>query len=91
LNVRVHLLIEGKVQGVFFRQYAKEKALQNGIHGWVRNLPDGRVEAVFEGDDVAVQESIEFCRAGPRGSHVTSVVASNEKYLGEYDDFSILS
>ena len=90
MNVRVHLLIDGNVQGVFYRHHVKEKAIQNGIRGWVKNLPDGRVEAIFEGDQVAVQQIVEFCRAGPRGSHVTSVEASNEKYLGEYDDFSIL-
>jgi acylphosphatase len=90
LNMRVHLLIEGRVQGVFFRRHTREKAIQNGLRGWVRNLPDGRVEAVFEGDDLAVRRIVEFCRVGPRGSHITRVEVIDEKYLGEYGDFSIL-
>ena len=89
LNVRVHLLIEGKVQGVFFRNHTKEKAIQEGVYGWVKNLPDGRVEAIFEGDHLSVQRIIEFCRTGPIGSRVKKVEVTNEMYLGEYDDFSV--
>ena len=89
MNVRVYLLIEGMVQGVFLRHYTKEKAIQEGVYGWIKNLPDGRVEAIFEGDHLAVQRIIEFCSAGPGGSRVTKVEATNEKYRGEFDNFSV--
>lgn len=89
MKVRVHLLIEGKVQGVFFRQQTKEKALQEGVYGWVKNLPDGRVEAILEGDHPAVQRILEFCSSSPGGSSVTKVETTNEKYLDEFDNFSI--
>ncbi|OGD46897.1 acylphosphatase [Candidatus Bathyarchaeota archaeon RBG_16_48_13] len=89
MNVRVHLLIEGKVQGVFFRNHTKEKAIQEGVYGWVKNLPDGRVETIFEGDHLAIQRIIEFCSTGPGGSNVTKVEVTNEKYLGDFDNFSV--
>jgi len=89
LNVRVHLFIEGKVQGVFFRHHTKEKAIQEGVYGWIKNLPDGRVEAIFEGDHLAVQRIIEFCTASPGESSVTNVESTNEKYRGEFDNFSV--
>lgn len=57
---RVHLWISGRVQGVFFRVYAQKEAVRLGLSGWVKNLPDGRVEALFEGDDVAVDKMLEW-------------------------------
>jgi acylphosphatase len=89
LKVRVHLLIEGKVQGVFFRHHTKEKATQERVYGWVKNLPDGRVEAILEGDHPAVERIVEFCSSSPEGSSVTKVEATSEKYLGEFDNFSV--
>lgn len=76
---RVHLFISGRVQGVFFRAYAKAKAEQLRIAGWIRNLPDGRVEAVFEGEKARVDEMIKWCYKGSSGSVVTEVeVKENE-------------
>jgi acylphosphatase len=61
------------VQGVFFRYETRERARGRGLGGWVRNLPDGRVEAVFEGPADAVEAMVEWCRSGPRGASVTDV------------------
>ncbi|MDG6218388.1 MAG: acylphosphatase [Candidatus Thermoplasmatota archaeon] len=69
----VHVYIKGKVQGVFFRANTKEQAEKLGIHGWVRNLNDGRVEAVFEGEADAVEALISWCQKGPPLSHVQEV------------------
>ena len=66
MEARAHVIVGGRVQGVFFRQRTKGKAEYMGITGWVRNLPDGRVEAVFEGDEEAVKKLAEFCKRGPQ-------------------------
>lgn len=69
----VHVFIEGKVQGVFYRQSTYAKATQLGIKGWVRNLIDGRVEAVFEGEESSLIEIISWCKLGPPLANVKSV------------------
>ncbi|MGB9761499.1 MAG: acylphosphatase [Caldimicrobium sp.] len=86
---RVRVLISGKVQGVFFRAYTKEEADKLGVKGWVRNLPDGRVEALFEGEDEAVNEMIKWCHKGSPSSKVTKVEVFEEPYVGEFKDFKI--
>lgn len=86
---RVRVYISGKVQGVFFRAYTKEEADKLGIKGWVRNLPDGRVEALFEGPAEAVEEMIKWCHRGSPSSKVISVEVEEEPYRGEFKDFSI--
>jgi len=73
--VRRHVFVSGNVQGVFFRYEARERARLRGVSGWVRNLPDGRVEAVFEGPEDAVEAMVAWCREGPRGAEVTDVEA----------------
>ena len=70
---RAHVWVSGYVQGVNFRWRTTERARSRGVSGWVRNLPDGRVEAVFEGDEDAVRSMIEFCREGPRLADVNDV------------------
>ena len=65
--------IYGRVQGVFFRQWSIGHARTLGVNGWVRNLSDGAVEAVFEGDDPQVESMVEWCREGPRGADVQNV------------------
>lgn len=86
---RVHVFISGKVQGVWFRAYTKEEADRLGLKGWVRNLPDGRVEAVFEGDEQAVEEMVRWCHKGSPMSRVERVEVQEEPYRGEFEDFSI--
>lgn len=76
---RLHAYVEGKVQGVYFRATARDRALDLGVVGWVRNLPDGRVELVAVGERDALDALAEFCHQGPPGARVTRVVAE----LGE--------
>lgn len=75
---------------MFFRSRTKAKARKAGVTGWVRNLPDGRVEAIFEGDEKAVGVMIEFCKIGPPRALVKNVEAWRETYTGEYRDFRII-
>jgi acylphosphatase len=79
---RKHALVHGRVQGVFFRDATRRKAASRGVAGWVRNRPDGAVEAVFEGEPQAVEEMIEFCRQGSRGAEVDRVDVSDEEPEG---------
>ena len=72
-KVRAHVFIKGRVQGVLFRYTTRDEANLRGVKGWVRNLRDGRVEAVFEGDKNKVDELIEFCHYGPPAAKVSSV------------------
>jgi len=88
-NVRAHVLVDGYVQGVFFRAFTRDNALQLGVKGWVRNLPDGRVEAVFEGSMDKVAEMVRLCKAGPLGARVVNVDVSWQPYTGDFDIFSV--
>lgn len=73
MKVQAKILISGIVQGVFFRREITDLARRLGIVGWVRNLPDGRVEALAEGDKSRIEELIRFCHVGPAGARVRSV------------------
>ena len=88
-KIRAHVFIRGKVQGVYFRQNTKQAATRRGVTGWVRNLPDGRVEAIFEGYNADVNEVIEWCHVGPAKSKVEDVDVIFEKYTGELANFTI--
>ncbi len=90
MKVRVHVIVSGRVQGVFFRYETKKEALKRGVKGWVRNLPTGEVEAVFEGEKEDVEEMIKFCRKGPPLAKVKDVKVSWEEYKGEFEDFKII-
>jgi len=72
-RTRVHVYVSGRVQGVFFRATTRETARERGVDGWVRNLDDGRVEAVFEGPEAAVDALVEFCHQGSPAANVTEV------------------
>jgi acylphosphatase len=87
--VRAHVYVSGRVQGVFFRDETQDEAVRQGVTGWVRNLPDGRVEAIFEGEKDKVDRLVEFCRLGPHRGRVTRVEASLEDYRGEFRDFQV--
>ena len=86
---RMRIFISGRVQGVFFRAYTRETAMTLNLTGWVRNLYDGSVEALFEGDDTNVQSMLEWCKKGPPHAVVRHVDASEEPYTGEFRDFRI--
>lgn len=86
---RVHVYISGRVQGVFFR--AETQRAANGFHltGWVRNMSDGRVEAVFEGEDANVDKMLDWCYIGPPAARVEDVLSKEESYSGECLGFMI--
>lgn len=88
-RMRAHVLVSGSVQGVNFRSSARREAQLNGVTGWVRNNPDGRVEAVFEGEEDAVRRVVAWCSHGPRGAWVEDVEAEWEAYTGEFPRFEI--
>ncbi|RNJ76266.1 MAG: acylphosphatase [Nitrosopumilus sp. D6] len=88
-NVRARILVTGKVQGVFFRQMLKVTAVKNDVRGWVRNLDDGRVEAVLEGERNGIDSVIEWSRKGPANSRVTNITIHDEKYTDEFSDFDV--
>ncbi len=90
MKARCHVFVSGKVQGVFFRANTRDLALLLGINGFVRNLPDGRVEAVFEGDKEKIEKMIEFCKEGPPGAIVEKIDVNWEEYKGEFKDFKII-
>lgn len=77
-QIRAHVVISGRVQGVGYRFSTEDQANDLGINGWVRNLPDGRVEAVFEGTRATVEEMIQWCHQGPRGAVVKDVAIEYE-------------
>ena len=87
---RVRLFVKGKVQGVFFRQALKVMAKKNNVNGWVRNLNDGRVEAVLEGEDVDVSTIVEWAHAGSANARVEDIEIKNEKYAEEFTKFEVL-
>ena len=80
--IRRKIVVQGHVQGVFFRETTRRRADAAGVAGWARNLPDGSVEAVFEGEADAVERLIEFCREGPRGARVDWVDVASEEPEG---------
>jgi acylphosphatase len=86
---KVHVLISGRVQGVFFRAETHRAAIGLSLTGWVRNVPDGRVEAVFEGEDANVDKMLAWCHVGPPAARVQEVIAEEEPYTGEFRNFSI--
>lgn len=86
---RVHIFVTGLVQGVSFRYYTRQEAVRCGVSGWVRNLPDGRVEAVAEGDEAGVDRWTGWCREGPRSARVEQVEVLPETPTGEFQGFRI--
>ncbi len=88
-RVRAHVFVEGFVQGVFFRDSTRRRARELGLVGWVRNLPDGRVEVVFEGEEPAVEAAVAFLREGPPHAQVHHVQVDYGVYTGEFPDFQV--
>ena len=89
MKVRAHIFISGMVQGVFFRSETRHEAKNRGVKGWVRNIPDGRVEAIFEGEQENVKELIDFCKRGPPEARVTNIDIIWENYTGEFRNFEV--
>ena len=87
---RVHILVSGKVQGVFFRQALKVIAKKNNVFGWVRNLTDKRVETILEGDSQSVNLVIKWIRIGSANSRVDNVETTNEEFRNEFSTFEVL-
>jgi acylphosphatase len=81
-RIRYRVVVEGRVQGVWFRESTRRAAEELGVSGWVRNLSDGRVEAVFEGPELAVIRAVEWTRSGPPRAVVTSLEQTAEKPEG---------
>ena len=89
MTKRARLVVTGRVQGVFFRWYTKLKAEELRLAGTVRNLPDGSVEVVCEGDEAQVEQLIAWCRRGPDSAHVTSVDVQWQEPQANFRDFTI--
>ena len=87
-RTRAHVHVSGTVQGVFFRATTRDEARRQGVDGWVQNLEDGRVEAVFEGSEDAVEMMVAFCHEGSDAAHVEDVEIAYEDPQGE-DGFEI--
>ena len=88
-KTRVHVLISGKVQGVWYRASTQAKAQQLGITGWVRNTRDGKVEAVFEGDEATIQQMILWCHQGPPQAKVNTVEVREQPSSDSFHEFFI--
>lgn len=88
-KARVHLIISGRVQGVFFRAETQRAAQLYGVTGWVRNLRDGTVEAVVEGDKTDVLSLLNWCKKGPPIARVDHVKTRWQDYAGEFDAFNV--
>lgn len=86
---RLEVLVQGRVQGVFFRASAQEEALRLGLCGVVHNLPGGDVRAVFEGGEEALARMLAWCRVGPPGARVDRVLPTFGEATGEFDGFSV--
>jgi acylphosphatase len=89
MMVRAHVFVSGMVQGVFFRSETRDEAKKHGVNGWICNIPDGRVEAVFEGEQENVRALIEFCKRGPPRARVTNTDVIWENYVGEFRNFEV--
>lgn len=87
---RCHVHITGKVQGVWFRESTRQEADRLGVKGWVQNLPDGRVEGVFEGPDEAVDALVTWCHTGPSNARVDQVQVDAQDATGEFTQFQVL-
>jgi acylphosphatase len=88
-KIRAHIIVRGKVQGVYFRQNAQRICNESGVTGWVVNANDGSVEAILEGGKGSVEDAISWFKVGPPNAHVEKIELSYDKYSGEFQDFKI--
>ncbi len=89
-DLRVRLIVEGRVQGVCFRDSTRRKALELGVHGWVKNRIDRSVEVLAEGQEDNLLKLVEWCHRGPPYAEVRRVKETREEYKGEFDSFDIV-
>ena len=87
--IRAHVFISGHVHGVFYRASTQRQAQAYGLRGWVHNLSDGRVEALFEGEQAVVERMLAWCRSGPPNAYVTDVEVRYEPFTGEFTGFGM--
>jgi len=88
-RARAHVVVSGKVQGVYFRSETRDQALALGVTGWIRNRTDGTVEGVFEGDREMVEKLVRWCWQGPPAAEVSNVQVEWQDYTGECSGFKI--
>ncbi len=88
-KIRIHLIIEGRVQGVWFRESARQEAIRKGIVGWVRNRSDGTVETIAEGPFDRIQGFVSWCEQGPPSARVDRVHQKEEVWTGEFSFFEV--
>lgn len=88
-KVRADVVVTGLVQGVFFRASTRDEAKRLSLRGWVKNRPNGSVEALFEGEKADVEAVVRWCRKGPLGARVEDLRVEWKKYSGEFDAFEI--
>jgi len=88
-RVRAHVIVSGRVQGVFFRAETRQAARRIGVSGWVRNLPDGTVEAVFEGTRAQVDAMLDWCRQGPPTARVDDLQVQEQAATGAFSGFDV--
>ena len=86
---RIHIFVTGRVQGVFFRQSTKVMAIKNNVKGWVRNLDDGRVEIVAQGETQDIDNLAHWCKTGPANSRVDEFELSEENITDEFENFEV--
>lgn len=89
-QAQIHVIISGRVQGVFFRHYTQKYAIQNNLTGWVKNRSDGSVEAVFEGNECDIALMLDWCRNGPPSASVSEVAITHEEPTDAFPDFRIV-
>jgi len=89
MKARAHVFLSGRVQGVFFRVETRNEANKRNVAGWVRNTSDGRVEAIFEGENEDMEKLVAFCKSGPPGAQVTKIDVQMEEYASEFSGFKI--
>jgi acylphosphatase len=89
-NKRVHIIVSGIVQGVFFRANTLQEANQLGIYGWVRNLNDGRVEIMAEGESSLIEKMVSWCKVGPPGAQINRIDIKYLIFRDEFVDFRII-
>ena len=88
-KIRVHLIIEGRVQGVWFRESTRREAASLAVSGWVRNRPEGTVEIIAEGEEEKVKKLVSWCHHGPPSAVVHTVHEKEEEWIGEFSGFDI--